>query len=161
MSSRMSDFDLGELQRAQRRQRIHQAHQVGGPERLDELRQPALQRDHDLRFLVDVVVVEKDREHAHVFTRGFCFGLILRTDFQGTLVARRPLTAEAHELQLLDLLRYAVLADLEVVCRQIGYGQVVPACDGDIDPDQLDARAEHRLLLRRLSRLLSGGRLLR
>ena len=60
-----------ELDMRQRRERIHDRHEIVRSQFLDERTQRAPQRNHDLRRLVDVVVVEEQDEQPHIVSRGF------------------------------------------------------------------------------------------
>ena len=104
-----------ELDVRQRRQRIDHRHEIVRPQLLDERAQRASQRNHDLRRLVDVVVVEKQHEQPDIVSRR------LRTRraraIESAIDSLRSFgrtTVEADELHGLDRLSDAVLLDDEV-----------------------------------------------
>ena len=74
-----------ELEVRQRRQRIHHRDEIVRAELLDERLERPPQRNHDLRRLVDVIVVEEQHEQPHVFARGFDLGVRGRANLRSTL----------------------------------------------------------------------------
>ena len=151
MRASSSGFDRRVLQVVQRRQRLHQRHQVVRPELVDELRQRVAQRQCDLRPLVDVIVVQEDRKQPHVLARGFEHRVLLRADLQRLVEIRRARAVDLDELQRLDRLRHVVVGDLEVFHLEIGDGLVAALRHGDVHAHEIGARAEDRLLWRRFA----------
>ena len=103
-----------------------------------------------------VVVVEEDREQPHVVARRFDSP---RRSRCGSAAAARwrdigP-PSSLMSLNGLDLLRLAVLGDLEVVRLQIGDRVAVLVGDDHVDADEVDAGAEDRRLA--AGRRLVGG----
>ena len=64
-----------ELEVRQRRQRIHYRDEIVRAELLDERFERPPQRNHDLRRLVDVIVVEEQHEQPHVVACRFDLGV--------------------------------------------------------------------------------------
>ena len=100
--------------RCGRFQRIHHADHVGRPHlRLDELHQ--LAADGHARAAAHVIVIQEDGEQADVVARSFGFLVVVGADLLRRLLDRfGPASVELHELEGLDLLRLAVLTDIEV-----------------------------------------------
>lgn len=101
------------------------------------------QRQHLLGIPAEVVVVHEDGEEPHVVAAGFGDG-VLGADLEGLAVAARR-AVEAHERDLFDGLRQAVLGQLEVCGRQVRERLVVVAGDRDVHEHELHAGAEDRL----------------
>ena len=106
-----------------------------------------------------MIVVEKDREQPNVVFRGFRSFIIVVADRPRRAIAARYRAAvELHELEGLDVLRLAVLADLEIGLLQIGDRVAVAIAGDHVHAHEVDARAEQRgggLLIRR--RILAVG----
>ena len=115
-----------------------------------------------------MVVVEEDREQPDVVARRFHFLVVVGADFARRLLDRVGGAAvELDQLEGLDLLRLAVLGDLEVALLQVRDRIAFLVGDDDVDADEVDPGAENRRWLggirrrlRRRRRLLRG-RLLR
>ena len=155
-----------EAQSVERRQRVHDDHQVGGLQLIDEALERLPQRDGDRRVLVDVVVVQEDREEPHVFLRRFDRRLRWTANLQRLAVVHPALAVQPHELRGLHGLRHLVFGDDEVGGLQIGHRLVVSIDDRNVDPDEIHCGSEDRLSglcrrLRRFLRLLTGGLLRR
>ena len=127
-----------------RLERVHHADHVRGPElRFDPTRDGRAGRQ--ARALFDVIVVEKDREQPNVVFRGFRSFIIVVADRPRRAIAARYRAAvELHELEGLDVLRLAVLADLEIGLLQIGDRVAVAIAGDHVHAHEVDARAEQR-----------------
>ena len=94
-----------------------------------------------------MIVVEKDRKQTHVLARRFRLFVVVGPDFLGRLLDRRRRAAvELYELERFDLLRLAVLGDVEIRRLQIGNLIAVTVGDDDVDAHEIDAGTKHRLL---------------
>ena len=125
-----------------RLERVHHADHVRRPElRFDPARDRRARRQ--ARALFDVIVVEKDREQPHVVFRGFRGFVVVVADRPRRPVGGRHRAAvELHELERLDVLRLAVLGDLEIGLFQIGDRVAVAIADDHVDAHEVDPGAE-------------------
>ena len=121
-------------------------------------------RGDDARLSPDVIVVQENREQAHIVAR--CFGFLVGV---GPNLTRRTVGAgdetavERDQLERFDFLRAVLLDDLEVFGLEIFDRIAVLVGDDDVDPDKIDTRPEDRLVgrrrrLRRGRRCLLAGR---
>jgi hypothetical protein len=148
-----------------RHERVHDRDQVVRPElRLEEL----LERRANAHAAAppDVIVVQEDDEDAHVLAcrLGLLVGGV--PNLARRLVAGQLLRGggpEVDELERIDLLRLAVLGDVEVLELQVLDRVPLLVADDGVHAHVVDAGLERGLLRRRnrLLRLLVGGRLLR
>ena len=147
-------FGAGVLQVVQRRERLHQRHQVVRAQLLDEFRQRLAQRQRDVGPLVDVVIVQEDRKQPHVLARGLEDGVLLRSNLQRLVEVRLPRAVDADELDRLHRLRHVVFEDLEVRRLEIGHRFVTVRGGGHVHAYEIGAGAENGL---RSGCLLLGG----
>ena len=99
-----------------------------------------------------MVVVEEDREQAHVVARRLGLLVEVVADFLRRLLDRVGGAAvELDQLEGVDLLRLVVFEDVEVRRLQIRDRVAVLVRDDDVDADVVDAGAEDG------RRLLRGG----
>src|SRR5439155_20252723 len=84
---------------------------------------------------------------ADVVPRGFRFFVEIGANFPRRLVdcGRCP-AIELHEPEGFDLLRLPVFGHVEIGRLQVGNLVAVAVGDDDVDADEVDPRAEHRLL---------------
>jgi hypothetical protein len=136
-----------ELEVAQRCERIHDGNQIVRPELVDQVLQRPAERDRDLGLLVDVVVVQEEREHPDVVTRRLDPRMLGRSNRQRFVAAGGTRAVEPDELKRLDFLRDAVFFDLEVSRLQIGDDGVAAADDADVDAHEAHTRPEGRCRL--------------
>jgi hypothetical protein len=132
----------GEAQRADRRELIHQRHEIRRAERFEHEVRELLARAHRAAELIDVVLVPENHEHPHVVSRGFGGGMLGRTNRQREVVGR--LTVGVDQLERRDRLQFAVLAQLEVVLRETADRLAVPVHHADVDANDVSAGAESR-----------------
>ena len=101
------------------RQRLHHRRQIVRPELVDEAGERLAQRQRDLRPLVDVIVVQEDREQPDVVAGGLEHRVLASIE---SPAARSRSTGrgavDLDELHRLHRLRHAVVGDLEVGHRQ-------------------------------------------
>jgi hypothetical protein len=113
---------------------------------------------HDHRVAAaDVIVVEEDDEQPVLLARGLALLIGGRQDLAigGRIVGA---VVGLDELERLNRLRLAALADLEVVGGEIGDGTALLVRDGDVDDDRVDAGSERRRGLRRVGLAGTGSR---
>jgi hypothetical protein len=146
-----------ERQRRHRRQRIHDGQQVVGPDVLADEPDQRIAHGHGAAAR-DVVIVEQNREDAHVLALGVEELVVARAELAGRQVVA-PGAGGVDQLELIDDLRPAVLEHLEIVLRQAGHGIALAIRDDDVDADEIDAGAKDGLrgCLRRCGRVLRGG----
>ena len=147
--------------RGGRFERVHDADHVRGTELgVDELHELVAHRQAGAR--PHVVVVQKDREQPHVVASCFRFLVRVRANrLGGLLEGLRHSAVELHQLEGFNLLRLAVLGDLEIPLLEVAHRGTVLVGEDDVDANEVDAGAKHRRRLRRLvrRRLLGGRRL--
>ena len=139
-------------QRPHHREQVERTH-LG----LDEVDQVTPQPGVGDRAELQMVVVEKDHQQAHVVACRLLPRVVGRADGERLVAAGWRLARQADMLEQLHALDDAVLPDLEVVARQVGHRQAVAADDGHVHADGADADAKRRWL----RRCGSGRRLLR
>jgi hypothetical protein len=108
-----------EADRVGRRQLIHHRDEIRRAERELHIVLEGRARADGRCHLADVVLVPEDHEHADVVARGLDGGVLRRSNRERRIV-RRGLAARLDQLDRVDRLRDAVLADVEVVLREIG-----------------------------------------
>jgi hypothetical protein len=127
-----------------RRQRIHDADNIIGTERLDEARQRLAYAQRVAE--PHVVVVEEEDKEAHVVARDLDFFVdpvakLARWRIPGTHVA-----VNSYQPELLDCLGFAVLEYFEIGFLQVGDWLALVIGNDDIDAYEVDTCAEGRLL---------------
>ena len=89
------------------------------------------------------VVARGDREHPDVVASRLHFLVVVVADFARRLFDRiRGAAVELDQLEGLDLLRFAVLGDLEVALLQVRDGIAFIVGDDDVDADKVDPGPE-------------------
>src|SRR3989442_2102123 len=135
----------GEPQVAERRERVHHRDEIVGGELPDEILERAAHPKRDIRLLVDVIVVEENREDPHIITRRLECRVLRRADLERVFEVRRPRPVEPDELHGLHGLQNTILDHLEVGGLEIGDRLIVTARHRhvhayDIDPALEDWR---------------------
>ncbi len=134
-----------ELDRVDRRERIHEADDVGRTERrphkLHEVGTGAV----GARHLADVVLVPEDEEQPDVVLRRLGRRMRARPDRQRHIVVFVGLAVVLDELKGADFLGDAVLLELEVGSGQRRDRHALAVEHGHVDADELGASPEHRL----------------
>jgi hypothetical protein len=144
-----------ELHVRERRERLHDSDEIERTELFDKCLERPPQRQHDLRRLLDVVIVEENHEQTDVVACRLRAAVVEGSNLNRFFVVGRYLAGEANELHGLDRLREPVLLDLKVLALEIVDWLVVAAGHGHIDANELDFGAKRRL--RRWGLLLRAG----
>jgi hypothetical protein len=137
----------------ERGQRVDNGDQIERSEFLDKRLQRTAQRNHHLRRLVDVVVVEEQHEQAHIVAGGLHGGVFRRSNLDRLPQVARRGAVQPDELGGFDDLRNAVFLDQKVGRLQSLDNLVVAVDHRHVDADDVDLGAEDGLL-RRVGRFL-------
>ena len=121
-----------------RQQRIHDADEVPrGDLLLDELHERAF--DAHAGAAPDVIVVQEDREDAHVGPCRFALFVLSGPHLRELSAQRGSRLIDLDELNVSTCLTLVVLEDLEVFRCQVDHGIALLVGDDDVDADEVDA----------------------
>ena len=106
---------------------------------IDEVAEHAADAHVLQRVVRQVVIVQEDHQQPDVVACGLGRGVLVGSNLERRVVARRGFAGELDELERLNRLRDAVFADVEVLGREIGERHPVSAGDRHVDANEVDA----------------------